>query len=427
MMRILHLVHQYPPEFVGGTELYTQALAGYQAQMGHQVALFYPSTAPEGAAPAGATPVPIQPRTSADGVRVYGVPLGARSRAAVFAATFRQPALGQALAPVLAAEQPDLVHVQHLMGLPAGLVTQIQAAGIPYVVTLHDYWYPCANAQLVTNYDGTVCAGPRAWVNCGRCTLARAGHDWPWLAPGLAPLLAYRAARLRRVLAGAAAIIAPTHFVRQTYAALGLPVARLVVVGHGLALPAGFVPSTREPARPGMLHVVYVGSVAWQKGVHLLVEAANQLPHDGVRLTIYGSLDDFPDYVADLRARAAHPGIRFAGRIDRAALWAALAEADVLAVPSLWYETAALVIQEGFAAGLPVVASDLGALTERVRDGVDGLLLPAGDVAAWRDALRRLRDTPGLLDQLRAHIQPVRTIAEHVSEIEQVYRVGVQG
>ena len=235
------------------------------------------------------------------------------------------------------------------------------------------------------------------------------------------------AVRLRRVLAGAAAIIAPTHFVRQTYAALGLPVARLVVVGHGLALPPGYVPPKREAARPGMLHVVYLGSVAWQKGVHVLVAAVNQLPHEGVRLTIYGSLDDFPDYVADLRARATHPGIRFAGRIDRAALWAALAQADVLAVPSLWYETAALVIQEGFAAGLPVVAADLGALTERVRDGVDGLLLPAGDAAAWRDALRRLRDTPGLLDQLRTNIQPVRTIAEHVSEIERVYRAGVKG
>ena len=426
-MRILHLVHQYPPEFVGGTELYTQALAAAQVQMGHQVALFHPSTAPEGSAPAGVPPTPIQPRTGEDGVRVYGVPLGARGRTAVFAATFHQPALSRALAAVLAAERPDLVHVQHLMGLPAGLVTQIRAAGIPYVVTLHDYWYPCANAQLVTNYDGTVCAGPRAWVNCGRCALARAGHDWPWLAPGLAPLLAYRAARLRRVLAGAAAIIAPTQFVRQTYGALGLPVARLVVVGHGLVLPAGYVPPKREAARPGMLHVVYLGSVAWQKGVHVLVAAVNQLPHEGVRLTIYGRLDDFPDYVADLRARATHPGIRFAGRIDRAALWAALAQADVLAVPSLWYETAALVIQEGFAAGLPVVAADLGALTERVRDGVDGLLLPAGDAAAWRDALRRLRDTPGLLDQLRTNIQPVRTIAEHVSEIERVYRAGVKG
>ncbi|MCB9913645.1 MAG: glycosyltransferase [Planctomycetes bacterium] len=66
---------------------------------------------------------------------------------------------------------------------------------------------------------------------------------------------------------------------------------------------------------------------------------------------------------------------------------ALLAAADVVAVPSLWPENAPFVIREAFAAGRPVLASDTPALRESVSDGVDGRLLPQGDVAAWRAAL----------------------------------------
>ena len=414
-MRILHLVHQYPPEFVGGTELVTETLAGEQVKQGHRVSVFYPS-------PAARQDVLAGKSSSETGVRVYAAPMAGEesSRTRIFLNTFREPDLSAAFGRVLAETQPDLVHIQHLMGLPASLVRQIRQANVPYVVTLHDYWFPCANAQLLTNYDQTVCAGPRWWVNCGRCTLARAGRDSRLLGPALAPLLAARARLLRPVLAQAAAIIAPTHFVRQTYAELGLPSDKITVIPHGIEPPPEPA-SPKSSHRPGTLNIAYVGGIAHQKGVQVLVEAVNGLPEEGVTLTVYGNLDSHPDFAARLQALARHPGIRFPGRVARDALWAGLAEADVLAVPSLWYETAALVIQEGFAAGLPVLASDLGALRERVQDGVDGLLLPAGDVAAWRKALRRLRDEPELWSQLRRGIRPVRTLDENVADIMDIY------
>ena len=72
--------------------------------------------------------------------------------------------------------RPDLVHVQHLMGFPVQLLHLLRQRRIPYVVTLHDYWWICANAQLLTNYGQQICDGPRLWLNCGRCALARAGY-----------------------------------------------------------------------------------------------------------------------------------------------------------------------------------------------------------------------------------------------------------
>jgi glycosyltransferase involved in cell wall biosynthesis len=411
-MRILHVVHQYLPEHVGGTELYTQMLARHQAsQLGHDVAVFFP-TARGGVPPSDEA-----------GVRHFAVEVRERNRQDVFLATWRQHELAEAFATTLAAVRPDVVHVQHLMGLPATLATAIREAGLPYVVTLHDYWYPCANAQLVTNYDQTLCDGPHWWLNCAHCALARAGHgERGWLRPVLAPLMAHRSFLLRRVLAGAAAVIAPTRFVRDTYTRLSMPTDSLRVVSHGIQLPPE-VSASSVPEKHGRddLHLLYVGSIAWQKGVHVLVEAMNRLPA-GVRLTLFGDASAYPDYAAMVQAAAKHPGIRFAGQASRDRLWQTLLdEADVLVVPSVWYETAALVVQEAFAAGVPVVASGLGALAERVQHGVDGLLFPPGDAGALCATLLRLVEDEALLPRLRQGIQPVRTIAEHAADVQAVY------
>lgn len=415
-MDLLHVVHQYMPEKIGGAELYTRALAMQQVEAGHTVAIFTPASA----RPAGLDVA------QEGGVSIYRAHVGRRSATAVFQATFRQPNLSAAFHRVLQQVSPDLVHIQHLMGLPSGIVNAIRDAGIPYVVTLHDYWYLCANAQLLTNYDNTICQGPDWWVNCGRCALARAGKAQRLpLAAGLAPLFAYRQARLRRVLDNAQALIAPTRFTRDVHVQMGIAAEKVHVIPHGIELPESL---PRRSAAPPGLHVAYVGGLAWQKGVHVLVTAVNQLPHDRVRLTIMGDETTHPAYVAELKATAVHPGIRFAGRVAPKQLWQALSTVDVVVVPSLWYETASLIVQEAFAAGIPVVASAIGALHERVNPGVDGLHVPPGDPTALAGALRRFLDDPSLHSRLAANIRPVFTIRQHLDAIEQlVQTLGVWG
>ncbi|WP_322799268.1 glycosyltransferase, partial [Thermoflexus sp.] len=125
-------------------------------------------------------------------------------------------------------------------------------------------------------------------------------------------------------------------------------------------------------------------------------------------------------YASYLRALAG-PNVRFLGRLNREEVWNTMAQADVVAVPSLWFEAYSFLVSEAFAAGLPVLASRLGALAERVRDGVDGLLLPPGDVAAWRAAIQQLIEDPDLLARLRANIRPPMTMEEHVERLEEIY------
>jgi glycosyltransferase involved in cell wall biosynthesis len=412
-VRILHILHQFLPDHVGGTEHYVHTLALAQQQANHEVVLFYRRSG-QGQQ--------LQ-RDMVDGLPVYQAINGPIAPARRFLGSLRDPFLSRCLVQVLHDARPDLVHVHHLMGLPAQTLLG-DALTTPLVVTLHDYWWICANAQSLTDYSGQVCDGPRWWLNCARCGLARVGMGAAWpLSPFVAPAFAWRAAVLRRLRRRVAAWIAPTGFVRDWYVSRGLPAQRMHVVGHGIEAPP---PESLEQAAvketgEGASHVSYVGGLAQQKGVHILVDAFSDLPHT-VRLTIAGDETAFPEYCADLHRRASHPGIVFVGRLDRTDVWRLLAQSDIVVIPSLSYETASLVVQEAFAVGTPVIASNHGALAETVQHEVNGLLFPPGDSVALRQTLQRLMTEPSLLSRLRQGISPPMDMATHVARIEDIYQ-----
>lgn len=420
-MRILHVVHQYLPEHVAGTELYTQTVARLQVSADHRVAVFTPVNR------AGDSTVEL---SEENGVRVYRAPAGRRTPVAVFRSTYRHPALSAAFSEVVERERPDIVHLQHLMGLPAAVGDHLRDMSIPYVISLHDYWYGCANGQLLTNDTGQLCAGPDSrFHNCGRCAVARAGLApiSGLLGPAVAPLMRRRDALLRPIFAGAAVVLAPNEFVRHVHGAMGFPTGRVVLNPLGLDSPTDLSSRFRPVRADQSLRLGYVGSIARQKGIHTAVAAVNGLPERGVSLDIYGDSTVFPEYAAELRALARHPGIRFNGPVARDLIWDVLLDLDMLVLPTLWYEASPAIIREAFANGLPVIASDLGAPGSMIRDGVDGLLFPPGDEEALSEILLDLMARPGRVQELRAGIVPPRAMVEHVEEIDRHYRAVLSG
>jgi glycosyltransferase involved in cell wall biosynthesis len=411
-VHILHILHQYFPDHGGGTEHYVRALAHAQQREGHKVAIFFRESG-EGRS---------LDRESSEGVRIYRATNGPFTPARRFSSTLGDGFLAHSLIQLVAQGRPDVIHIHHLMGLPVNAVTALEPS-VPLVVTLHDYWWVCANAQLITNYDRQVCEGPRWWLNCARCGLSRAGiGETALLAPAAVPLFGWRDRLLRRAMSLVSAWIAPTDFAASWHAMHGFPEKLMHVVRHGIELPAAdVVARAAEARREGALHFAYVGGLSPQKGVHVLIEAFNRLPKTA-RLTLAGDEGAFPDYCDDLRVGANHPGIRFAGRLDRDEVWQLLSDADVLVVPSLWYETACLVVQEAFAVGTPVIAADHGALAERVLHEVDGLLVPRGDVTELYVAMLRTMYEPGLLPSLQEGIQPQLGVAEHAQQVYAAYR-----
>ncbi len=412
-MKILHLVHQYLPEQVGGTEFYTQWVAHRLAKRGHRIDIFYRRYA-EGSG--------YEFRVDADDVRVWAAWSGPMSTNGRFMATFKEAVIFDAFCRVVEQVRPDIVHIQHLMGLPVAVADYLQQHNIPFVITLHDYWWVCANAQLLTNYSRQICDGPQGYLNCARCALARAGHPHLWPAiPVLAGPLAWRNHLLRRVLDGACKLIPPSKFVGDWYAAYGVPVEKIQVIPHGLDSPPPHFCPVQDSDRA--IRFAFIGGLSWQKGVHILLEAFQTIDTEA-ELWIAGNEQAEPDYVTNLRGLTS-TGVLFLGKLTREAVWETLAQVDVVVVPALWYESFSFIISEAFASGTPVIASRLGPLADRVSDEVNGLLVPPDNPLALRKAIMRFLEDPTLLSRLQAGIPPVRTLDDHVSDLESVYEAAL--
>ena len=418
-MRIAFVVHKFPPESVGGVETYSWSLARVLAQAGHEAHVFYP------VAGTGIS----RPSTDQDGIHRWRVPVPeARAEegpVSQFWHTFRDGAIEASFQDFLVRVQPDLVHFQHVQGVSARLIPL--ASGCPLLVTLHDYWFFCANSQLARP-NGQVCAGPGWGWDCVTCLTVRSDLRWlRVLRPLVALPLAYRNLYLRQIIESVPLLLAPSEFLRQQYVRQGVPAERILTIELGIDVARLTEASGSDLPTPlAKPHFGFLGTLAPHKGVHVLVEAFNQLP-TGAALTIYGSETIFPRYVAQLKAVATHPHIRFAGPLDYRHIGEALRQLDCLVVPSMWYENSPLVIQEAYGVGIPVVASRLGALAEKVRDGETGRLFAAGDSMDLARILRELMDQPEQLAALRANVRPAPTMQQHAQQMLAIYQATLNG
>lgn len=441
-MRVLLATHFFPPTQSGGTESYTFGLARALRARGHEPFVICAGSldADHGWPPRAADDVyegiPVR-RLSWDWVRAPHP----------FDTFYDNPAATRIFEEYVREIRPDVVHVTSCYALGAGILGAARAAGCRVLLTLTDFWFLCIRHTLLRG-DGALCDGPKSAVDCQRCLTAGSGSLrklTSWISPELAarglllagrwPAVArlpglrghtgdadVRLARLRAAFADADAVISPSYFLKSMMVRGGFPEERILVSRHGLDLSWG--PQTAPRPTDGTLTVGYLGQVEPLKGVDVAVRAVRSLAADvPIRLRVYGPLDKNPGYAASLRALAADDRrIEFAGRYRPAELRSILSGLDAVVVPSLWYENAPIVIGEAFAAHRPVLATNLGGMSEAVKDGVNGLLFERGDADGLAAALRRLIDEPGLLARLRDGISAVRTIDQELDELLDLYR-----
>lgn len=432
-MRILIAVHHFPPSFTGGAEWRACRTADALQRRGHDVHVVCVERID-----AGPDNGIAWEETVYKGIPVRRLSFNLLSAPDPDRWKYDNPWIGDHLRGLFKEYRPDIFHLigGYLMG--ADVVRAASETSIPVVVTLTDYWFICPRVTLLRS-DGQVCADFTAH-RCVRCLAeekrryrwpARAVPqlmDWLWASPLAerlgAPLSRAAIERRRQVLTEALhqlnLAICPSEFLRRMYIQAGAPADRLAYSRQGLALAGEVIPKTPSFA----LRVGYTGQLAEHKGVHLLIEAFKHLNYTRpATLTLYGDPTRFPKYVRRLQKLArGHPYIRFTGTYSYSDLGRVLSELDVLVVPSIWYENSPNTILEAFAYHTPVVASDLGGMSELVEHGKSGLLFTPGDVADLREQLQRLVDDPELVRQMSANVPPVRTLDEEIEELEGWYR-----
>jgi len=407
-MRVCLLTHALTPHEVTGVENHTAQLAAALARAGCEVQVFAPC-------PLEGTWRLAQRVEERCGYEVHWLALGERRPDE----EGNEPGAAEAFGRYLDRERPHLVHAQHLIGLGPALVAEAKGRGIPFVFTAHDAWLVCEEYRLLR--PDFVALDPAETDALGRVFLARklldrllpeADHQGLVLERDLheegRALLAdvldgdprtagfdsaeiegmrrraerARSARLE-ALRAVDLVLSPTEFLAEVLRSGGVE-APLEVEPCGIDL-APFRELKRTDRAPGApLRVAFLGGISKHKGLHDLLEAADGL--EGVALRVHGTSSDHA-YAERCRALAAAAGAEWCGPFTHDELTGILAATDVIVVPSKWPENAPFVIREAFAAGVPVIAADVGAMRESVRDGVDGWLYPAGDVQALRARL----------------------------------------
>lgn len=300
------------------------------------------------------------------------------------------------MARLLADFEPDIVHfhsVHHQLTM--SVVQACFSRGVPVVWTLHDYRTVCPAISLLRGSAICErCAGGRFWHGVtGHC---KSGELTRSLAAAAESYLTQAKGTLRRV----DCYIAPSRFLARKTIEMGLPARRIEVVPNPVQTQA--VAAVGDHRR-GLL---YVGRLSVEKGVGCLIHAVAGLQNAPLRIVGDGPAAD------NLRTLATRLGadVLFDGWADATSVRLRMAKAELLCVPSIVYENCPGVVLEAMAAGLPVIASDLGGLTELLDDGRAGWLVPAGDPAAWRRAI-----CEALGDEARTARQAARAL-ERVRE-----------
>lgn len=446
-MRILHAIHDFLPRHRAGSEIYAYELARGQRGRGHEVHLL--------AAEYDAS----RPHATLDWRWYDDLPVTEVVNNWTFhsfAETYRSPELDARLEHVLAAVSPDVLHVHNLLNLSFALPALAAARGVPSVATLHDYTLLCpSGGQRVHRAERHVCfeidtercarcfpqSHFHAQMAFGRMSRRTAGlplagrlagavrrlfpRFFDLLGQAAAASSALTAADVERrlamvreqVFAGVQLFVAPSPALAGEYRRFGLPDDKIRVSDYG------FVPfEPRLVARPReRLRLGFVGTLAWHKGAHVVIEAARRLPAERFELLIFGSLDTFPAYAARLREAARGLPVSFRGGFDRDRVADIYAEIDVLVVASLWPENSPLVIHEAYMAGVPVVGARMGGIADLVSHGSNGLLYDAFSAQDLAAALASLIDDPGAIARFAAELPAVKSIDEDAGEWDRIY------
>ena len=449
-VRVLLVSHRYPPANTAGTEVYTALVASRLCAAGEEVEVFCAEKA------VGEPDRSLRVREH-EGVRVHEFVNNLHLSG--FRETWELPEAERAFAAVLDEFQPDVVHINHLMYLSLGCLKEARERGVAVVFTLHDLWLSCPRWGQRLGWDGELCPEVDL-ARCGECMgntkfaqtsmeerisgwlvrlkettgldLAEAARQarrllaergaaeepTPALAAELGEEVRERDAGVRALASGVDKFLSPSRFVADELVRWGLDAGRVEHLGTGLA--EGDMPA-RVP-RADVVRVRFLGSLIPSKGAHVLVDAWSRLsPAARARgeLVLFGPPGHDAAYTASLERAVEAAGARWGGLLDRDEVPRELAQTDLVCLPSLWFENLPLVILEARAAGVPLLVSDLGGLTEAVSDSAGGWRFDAGDPAALAAKLEELLLDPSALDAIK--VPPAPGADAHFERLFEVF------
>ncbi|MBT42251.1 MAG: glycosyl transferase family 1 [Idiomarina sp.] len=319
--------------------------------------------------------------------------------------------LWQDFAELLQLIKPDVVHCHHyfLMGIELFQVIRNELPKAKIVLTLHEYLAICHQHGQMIKTNGTLCyeASPR---DCHQCFNEYDPGDF---------LL--REHYIKQQFAHVDSFVAPSEFLANRYIEWGLAKEKIAVIENGQYAVKHAIPSVKPQSNRVTLG--YFGQLNPVKGIDILLKALALLPdaiREKVHLEIHGANlehqhGEFKRRLKKLMLPVKHC-VSFMGAYEPSEMSQILLHMDWVVVPSTWWENSPMVIQEAFAAKVPLIVSNIGGMAEKVKHQHTGLQFRVASPTALAQTIERVVTEPELQSQLRENITPPLTVEQSLKE-----------
>ncbi|MBF0522432.1 MAG: glycosyltransferase family 4 protein [Candidatus Omnitrophica bacterium] len=292
----------------------------------------------------------------------------------------------QEIKSLIQREKPDIAHIHNtFFVITPSVYDACYDEKLPIVQTLHNYRFLCPNALFYRREK--ICS------HCVSSGIQQAILQKCWKNSYLKSFLLTKiihSLQKKQILTNkVSCFIAPSAFCKQKFVENGFPAEKIFIKPNFLNKNFDRPLETRKD------YALYVGALRDYKGVMTLVKAWAGISNP-LALKIIG---DGP-LKKDLMILSRGLPIEFLGQKPQEETMRLMQGASFLIVPSECYETFSRVIIEAYACGVPVIASNIGAIKEIVEDGKTGVLFKSGDVEDLAIKIRCLLGNPQVARQM---------------------------
>jgi len=422
-MKILKVIHGYPPTYNAGSEIYSQSICEELAK-DNEVQVFTREQNDY------ELDFVIRQEVQ-NNVRLHFVNL-AREKDG-----YEHELVNRSFEKILGSFQPDVLHVGHLNHLSLGVIRVAYKRSIPIIFTLHDFWLMCPRGQfLQRNFDGEklyqLCDGQedgKCATNCYSMLHSCAAKDKVEDIAYWTKWVNRRMQAVRSLIPMIHQFIAPSQYLKNRFLQdFPLPKEKILYLDYGF--PTHYL-SPAKKKKNSIFTFSYIGTHIPAKGVNLLIEAFKKLEGKS-QLIIWGrTAGQNTAALKKLTKKSLSPIIFKGEYVNQNIVSEVFSETDVIVVPSIWGENSPLVIHEAQACHIPVITADFGGMKEYVAHQTNGLLFEHRNIEDLAKQMQWAMEHPvqmkeyGQRGYLHSKDGKIISLTDHCQKLKQVYQQAI--
>ena len=420
-MKILKIIHGYPPLYNAGSEVYSQSICDELSKK-HKIVIFAREENPY------EQDLKIRTVKQHKNLTIYFI------NKRIDKDNYRNDNVDRKFAEILKTHKFDIAHIGHLNHLSTGIIDELKKQNIPIVFTLHDFWLMCPRGQfLQRNYEQDnfyqLCdkqEDKKCALNCYNHYFSGQSEDFERDKTFWTSWINTRMKETKSIIDKVDIFIAPSKYLMNRFINdFEVPRSKIVYLDYGF--PTHYLQPV-EHKENDIFTFGYIGTHIPSKGINLLIKAFSLIKENAV-LKIWGRTKGQSTNALKKLAEKSKNKIEFCGEyINHNLATDVFSKVDCIVVPSIWGENSPLVIHEAQACKIPVITADFGGMKEYVEHQKNGLLFKHRDVNdLFQKMLFAIKNPEkmselGRIGYLYSKTGEVPNIAEHCNELTKIYK-----